>query len=324
MNKTKRLFSFIQTLNQYPAISAQELAKKHQISERSVYRYLNELKSIGFSLHQLDGQESLERRHALSPLTFTAIEALSLVAACQSLLSQKGLPYCEPLETSLQKVIGALSSVEDKRSFRRLETRFTYLSNTLRDHDPWQEIIHTINDSIRKNRTIAAVYDSASANQTTERCLDPYHIFFRDGNLYLAAFCHKRKMVCSFRIDRFKNIKLTQSEFTKEPSFNIDDYLGTSWGVWRGDKEISISFLVHPPASRIFRESTFHASQQIQELDDGKILCNITTYHTPEIITWLLGWGSQIRVLEPPELVNEIKRELKSAYEDYGSGTLEG
>lgn len=317
MNKTKRMFSIIQALNQYPAASARELAERHNMSERSVYRYLHELKALGFRIQQAGNPQELLLKHTLTPLTFSAAEALSLVAACQSLLSQKGLPYREPLHTALHKVEGALASVEDKRAFYRLQPRFTHLTDSLRDHTPWQEIIETISDCIRKNRTITAIYDSFTTSRITERDLDPYDLFFRDGNLYLAAYCHNRRNVCSFRIDRIKRAKAVNGSFVRDPGFSLNEYLGASWGVWRGNTEITIKFIAYPPASRLFRESAYHNTQHIEELDDGKILCTVTTYDTPEIKSWLLSWGSQVYVIEPDKLVKEIADELRESLHYY-------
>lgn len=317
LNKTKRMFGILQALNQSPATSARELAERHNMSERSVYRYLHELKALGFRIQQAGDSRELLLKHALTPLTFSAVEALSLVAACQSLMSQKGLPYCEPLKTALQKVEGALASVEDKREFYCLQPRFTQLTGSPRDHTPWQHIIKIINDCIRKNRTITANYDSFSTGQITQRSLDPYDIFMRDGNLYLAAYCHIRQEVCTFRVDRFKQVQALSGSFARSPGFSLDKYLGASWAVWRADTEITIKFIVYPPASRLFRESSYHYTQHIEELDDGEILCSITTYDTPEIKSWLLSWGSQIRVLEPAGLVIALTQELAGALSRY-------
>ncbi|MBT9148047.1 MAG: hypothetical protein DDT32_01816 [Syntrophomonadaceae bacterium] len=246
MNKTKRMFSILQFLNQSPAISAKELAENHNMSERSIYRYLSELKALGFRIHHACKPEELSLKHTLTPLTFTASEVLSLVAACQSLLTQKGLPYCAPLESALQKAEGALASVEDKRVFYRLHPRFTHIANSLRDYTPWENIIATINDCIRKNRILSARYDSFTTNQITEWHLDPYDLFLQDGNLYLAAFCHSRQKVCSFRVDRFKQVKLTSKTFIRVPNFTLNVYLGSSWGVWRSDTEITVRFIIYP------------------------------------------------------------------------------
>lgn len=313
MNKTMRIFSIVQTLNQEPGTSAHELAVKHGISERSVYRYLKELKVMGFVLHPVDNEEGDMRKRALAPLTFTGAEALAFVAACQSLLSQQGIPFCSSLKTALQKVEGALCSWEDKRTYLRMQSHFTYLNATLRDHTPWQDIIETINTSIRRNRTITAIYDSFSADEVTERLMDPYDLFFRDGNLYLAAYCHKRQSVCNFRIDRFKGIKSVNGQFVRDHSFNLKEFLGSSWRVWHGSQKATVKFIVYPPASRFFRESTYHDSQKTEELEGGQVLCSLTVYITPEIKSWLLSWGKQIKLLEPLELVEKIKDELRES-----------
>jgi predicted DNA-binding transcriptional regulator YafY len=177
--------------------------------------------------------------------------------------------------------------------------------------------LHWNHNCIRRSKTITVIYDSFSADEVTERLMDPYDVFFSDGNLYLAAYCHKRQSVCNFRIDRFKEIKSINGTFVRDSGFNLNEFLGPSWRVWHGAKKATVKFIVYPPASRFFRESAYHNSQRTEELEDGKLLCALTVYITPEIKSWLLSWGKQVKLLEPFELVEEIKDELRESLEIY-------
>jgi predicted DNA-binding transcriptional regulator YafY len=318
MNKTERIIKVILALSQNPAASAPELAGQLQVSERSVYRYLNDIKRLGFPLHTFKDAESGLRRHYLTPLTFTASEALAIIAAGQSLLSQDGLPLCDDLGTALLKVKAAICSIEDKRTFYRLEPRFTYLSEKIRDYTPWQGLIQQIIECIYHCRSITVVYDSFSSDEVTERIIDPYDLYWNKGNLYLAAYCHKHNDMRSFRIDRFCAIKKVGERFTRDPEFHLNEYLGPSWRVYRGNEDvIKVKILVYPPAARLFRETHYHDTQELEELEDGKLSCTFKVPDTPEFRTWLLGWGSQVEVVEPPELREGVKEELVKSVQLY-------
>lgn len=319
VNKVQRFVNIINILNHSNGLSAKDIASRLDICERTAYRHLRELRALGYPVHPSRDPETNKRKHLLTPVSFTGAEALALASASQSLLNQSGLSLCQELKSALRKVESVILSGEDTQTYRRLKPHFTYLSERLRDYSPWQEMIATVNESMRRHRCLSAVYDSFSGGKVSERLLDPYELFWGDGNLYLAAFCHSRLHVCTFRIDRFKSVKALAKTFTRDPAFDLAGYLSSSFSVWSGTDEITIRFHVYPPSSRFFRESCYHHSQHIEELPEGNIICTLTVNDSPEIKSWLLSWGKQIEVLEPQKLREEIKQELQAGLERYYS-----
>ncbi len=318
MSKTDRIVEILLILSKNPGVTAPELAQKLQVTERSVYRYLAELKEKGYLIRNIKDTDSASRKYYLTPLSFTGAEALAMISSGKAFISQEGLPLCQDLKTALEKVEAAIFAVEDKRMFCHLQARFTYLSNKMRDYSPWEDKITIINKAIRRSRSITIVYDSFSSGEVRERIIDPYDLYWSDGNLYLAAFCHKNKKMRTFRIDRFKAIKEIGDRFNRCPEFNLNDFLSSSWRVYRGGEEIKVKLLVYPPATRLFQESSYHDSQKLQKLQDGKMHCFLTVPNTPEFRSWLLGWGKQVEVVEPLPLREEIRKELQESLGRYG------
>lgn len=318
MGKADRLIEIITTLASHPATSAGELADKLNISERSVYRYLSDLRRLGYFLRSSRDQESGLSKHSLTPLTFTAEEALTVASACQAFLSQEGLPFEESLERALIKIKSAISPHDERRTFFRLEPRFTHLTNKLRDYSPWLQQINLLQECIRHSRTAIVIYSSHSSGKRTERKMDPYDFFWSEGDLYIAAYCHKNGSIRNFKINRFHKVKKTADKFQRDYDFSLSNYLGSSWRVWRGDEVVSIKLLVYPPASDLFRESKFHSSQSIRELPGNTIKCSLETYDSPETRSWLLSWGKSVQVLEPLELREAMLNELKESLIVYG------
>lgn len=58
------------------------------------------------------------------------------------------------------------------------------------------------------------------------------------------------------------------------------------------------------------KERCWHPSQKNKKLKDGSLELAFEVAGTKEIKTWILGFGSLAKVLEPAALVKEIKADL--------------
>jgi proteasome accessory factor B len=64
-------------------------------------------------------------------------------------------------------------------------------------------------------------------------------------------------------------------------------------------------------------ERRWHPSQKNKKHKDGSLELAFEVAGTKEIKTWIMGFGSLAKVLEPGELVKEIKEELEKALKSY-------
>lgn len=65
------------------------------------------------------------------------------------------------------------------------------------------------------------------------------------------------------------------------------------------------------------KERRWHASQKNKKLKDDSLELVFEVAGTKEIKTWIMGFGSLARVLEPAPLVNEIKDDLGKSLKAY-------
>lgn len=317
MSKSERIIDLLCLMNQKPGLTVKEMAAHMETTERTVYRYLKDIKEYGYQLYKNEDPRSSLQRYKLAPLKFTGSEAVALVNTCRPHLKQKGLPLSRDLESAVEKIKSAICPREGLEHFYKMQPLYTNMGTVLRDHSPWEEIITTIEESMKENCTINVVYDSFSSEISRDRPLDPYQLFWHSGNLYLAAYCHRREEIRSFRVDRFLSVDKTGQKFTRDGSFDLENYLDGSWKIYRGMEEINLKIFVYPAASRLFRESAYHPTQQNNELPDDCLECTFTVTNTPELRSWLLSWGSMVVVQEPEEMREEMKRELERSLGNY-------
>ena len=55
-------------------------------------------------------------------------------------------------------------------------------------------------------------------------------------------------------------------------------------------------------------ETVWHPSQVIENHGDGSVIMTLRVFNTFELVTWILGWGEKVEVLEPKILRDEVFR----------------
>jgi predicted DNA-binding transcriptional regulator YafY len=139
---------------------------------------------------------------------------------------------------------------------------------------------------------------------------------FRQGVWYLIAFCHWRKKIKIFRVDRIKEITISNDTFETPSDFSLSAYMGKSWQIVRG-KDQAIKVKIYPPISRWVREEIRHPTQKIEELFDGSIIFSAEVSGLIEVKKWILGMGSSAQVLAPQILRKEIQEEIEGMERRY-------
>jgi proteasome accessory factor B len=65
------------------------------------------------------------------------------------------------------------------------------------------------------------------------------------------------------------------------------------------------------------RARVWHASQQLRDEQDGRLLLTMNVCHDWALRSWILGWGPFARVVSPAPLASAIRTDLESARGQY-------
>jgi len=179
-----------------------------------------------------------------------------------------------------------------------------------KEYGKFKEILNRVNDAAINRKSIEIVYYTMSRKKETRRRVDPYRIWFFNGTFYLIGLCHMRYEVRIFALDRIKMLHQTKETFEVPEDFSLEDFMGPSFGVYRGEP-VHIKVWFHPDIAGYIREKIWHESQKIHPEDDGSIIFEAEVAGTNEIRFWIMTWGSKAEVLEPASLREEIRVELE-------------
>jgi predicted DNA-binding transcriptional regulator YafY len=144
-----------------------------------------------------------------------------------------------------------------------------------------------------------------------ERETDPYALIHVGDAWYLTAYCHMRRGIRIFRLDRIDDLVLLATTFTRPADFRAG----------QRPKELRpIMVRVHFDAdvARWVREAPSFFTVSMEDTPDG-LLVMLQTRHERDVLQWLLGWGRAVHVLEPASLQRLIAEEARAVWQAHQS-----
>jgi predicted DNA-binding transcriptional regulator YafY len=157
-----------------------------------------------------------------------------------------------------------------------------------------------------ERRTVRIRYHSFHSDEESDRTVEPYHLTYFNGGLYLVAYCHLRKAVRIFAVERVRALDLLKTKFMPPADFDVARYLNNALGILRGDL-VTVRVAFARAVARYIRERLWHPSQQFRDLSDGRLEVTLKVADTLEVRRWILGYGVQAEVFEPASLREALR-----------------
>ncbi|SBT17926.1 Bifunctional ligase/repressor BirA [Marinomonas gallaica] len=199
MRKSDRLFQLTNILRKHQPVTAKTLAEKLGVSERTIYRYMDDLSVSGVPVYGEAGVGySLSEGYELPPLTLTAQELEALVSGVNFVAALTTDSFSQSAQSLLAKIEAALpehiSQTDDKRIVR---------TPVLAAREENRSIWGRLHTTIQSQGQITLQYQSANES-VTQRAIYPLGLFYWGGKWTLGAWCFKRHAYRDFRIDRIQ------------------------------------------------------------------------------------------------------------------------
>lgn len=283
-------------------------------NSRTVRRDLEALETVGFPLvtDRVNGQTRwrlMEGFRDIPALGFSATELMALIFSRNLLRPLEGTEIQASLSSALNKAAVALPP-QGHEYVRAMEKVFSVGLGPHKTYQQHRKTIDLITQAIDKARTTQIRYYSASRNTTTRREVDPYRLWYAAGGLYLIAYCHLRKDVRMFAVERIRSITLTDHPYQLPLGFNVEEYVQDALMVMRG-RRVDVELLFSRAAAAWAKDKVWHTSQEVSLLKDGRLRMTMKVADTTELVGWVLSFGSQVRVVRPEALREKVKEEAK-------------
>jgi predicted DNA-binding transcriptional regulator YafY len=297
-------------------ISAQALADQVGVSKRTVYRDLAAMElDAGLPIWADKGRFGLESGAFLPPLALTLGEATTFFLAARVLAKAS-----DERDTELISAYVKLGEILPPVLAEHLrETLDAYASTP--GNERFTRVFRVLTEAWAERRVVEieygpGVYDPAKGARRTR--VRPYAIepSGLTRALYLIGFDEDRGARRTFKVERILNASLTPETFTGS-SATIAQELRSAWDVISDEPLVRVVIRFSPDVAARVAETSWHPTQETEPGRDGSLRWNAHVSGVREIRSWILGWGADAQVLEPPELRDQIRGELERAAERY-------
>lgn len=220
MRRADRLFQIIQNLHHDRVITAQRLAQELEVSERTIYRDIQDLSLSGVPIMGEAGQGyRILRGYQLPPLMFTEeeLEALLLGARMVRVWTDKGL--ARAAHQALQKIEHI---IPDKLKPELARQEMVVPDFPMEGQAGEQLMI--VRRAIKNQHKISFRYkrkDSEKSNRTVQ----PLGLFYWGKVWTLVAWCELRDAFRNFRLDRMTKIEEHKEKFEIIEGRSLQDFL---------------------------------------------------------------------------------------------------
>jgi proteasome accessory factor B len=302
-------------------VTIDALAGELDVTTRTIRRDLAALQEAGFPLYdehdddgrarwRLDGQvlKGVETG-------FTLAELCALYLSRNLLESVAGTPFQRDLTLAFGR-LGKMLSPRMRQFLDRLPSVLAAKPGPrARGGDSSADIVARLLEATLHFRVATMRYHSVSSARVKDYLVHPYRLAFAQGGLYLLAYVPEYDDVRTFAVDRIASVSLEKQTFTPKKAI-ADDVFANSLGVNTGPAarvEIEFDSRVAP----YVRARVWHASQQIREGVDGRLVLAMDVCHDWALRSWILSWGPFAKVATPAALAKELRNDLQAATEKY-------
>ena len=204
MRRADRLFQIVQHLRGGRLTTASELARRLEVSPRTIYRDVADLMANGVPI---DGEAGLgymmRDGYDLPPLMFTRAEVTALVAGARLIRAWGGAAMALGAENALDKIESILpaDALEKARSVHVYAMAPDAMDDVLRQR------LDALETHIEKQVRLKIDYTDKNG-ALTDRVVRPLGIWFWGAVWTLVAWCEFRDDFRMFRVDRITDMTM--------------------------------------------------------------------------------------------------------------------
>lgn len=229
--------------------------------------------------------------------------------------------FISPKKTkSLVYKIGSLMSEEQEEKLRRQ----VYVNSSVKcSNEELYDVISALSDAIEKKLQVQFEYSKRKLEKRFVRrftartfVVNPYALIWSNDHYYLVCNNPKYNNLMHVRLDRISNIRLTDTPYRHFSSvsaykdkFDSADYSNKLFNMFSGEQgEIKLRC-----NNRLIDDILERFGENVPLMIDGddNFIVRATVELSEGLVSWIMQFGTDMKVLEPVELKNAVREKAK-------------
>lgn len=301
--KADRLISILMLLQLHKQLTASDLAKRLEVSVRTIYRDIESLSSLGIPIFTDRGTNGGIRllgdyKTSLSGINKNEIYSLFLPSG-DKILEDLGI---EKLKGStILKILGD-SSIDQIKEVENIQN-YIYIDMNTWNKNPVninKDILFILQKGIWNSNILKIIY--RKINETKEVILKPFGLVCKRGTWYVIG--ENNDIIKTYKVSSIESAILEKEKFDRPKDFNLENYWKCSTSKFRDlVPKYNFTFKVNPCIINHIKSRPFIT---ILKEDGNYIDINFDSLF--QGIEFAFGYGKNIEIIHPIEAVDEIKR----------------
>ena len=309
MSKTERLYHLHNILNaRRTPISRHQLMEELGCSQATLYRLINELRDyLGAPIEQDEESRfyydrSLAGHFELPGIWISPQELQALLTAQQVLGNvQPGL-----LEDELGNLQGRIANLLTDKGVEMDGGRSRIHIHQAAGRPVPARMFQDVLQALLQRHRLQIRYHGRGSDEVTERAVSPERLTYYRNAWYLDAWCHLRKGLRSFALERIRDQQLQDEPARDVTPEELAQHYDQSYGIFSGQAEDSAELKFSPRMARWVADEQWHPDQSSEWQEDGSYLLSVPFSNARELVMDILRFGPEVEVMGPESLRRSV------------------
>lgn len=311
--RADRLLSAVMLLQAHGRMSGRELAKRLEVSMRTLHRDMDALSSAGvpvFALRGARGGWQLDEDWRTQVPGLDEAELRALLMAQPRVMGDARLAAAA--ESALSKLLASLpNSLREKAA--SIQQRLFVDTTGWRGTPENLSMLPIVQDAVSRDRKLTIRY-AKNSREREDRLVDPLGLVAKSGTWYLVA--KTPAGLRTFRVSRIEEAKLLYQRCERPRDFDLAKYWRSSAQRFReGWPHFDAVLRLHPESAKQMKRWHMAEENGSGPNAEGWITMNVRFDDEEQACFLVLAQGSRVDVLEPQRLRERIAAELTAALE---------
>jgi proteasome accessory factor B len=266
------------------------------------------------------------KRFKMPEVRLTADEISALVLAASVAHAMPGGTYPKIVDLALKKLAFDLPELPDTptefpRPANNSPTVLVHFPEKLVARPELAEIYATLEGATRFHKRVTLTYQTATTGLTSRRDLDPYAMVYREGAWLVVGWCHLRREVRSFRVDRIREAvmapKPKSPDFERPVNFDVKAYATRSPWTFTSEPPEEVQLAVLAAGAEVLNED--FGATAVKRVDGERTLVTFDCTNPEFAASRVLAAKGAIQVIRGEKLRARIAAELEAIDERYAT-----
>jgi len=313
MSRSDPLILLLKVLRQLQAChtatlgaTLEELAEACEVSSRTIRRKLKALADAGIPIEEaIDGERRKRYKvdATLMPVahvSFEPLEAAALFVADGMMAAMEGLPLAKEARAALEKASEGVP-IPFRAELQELLDALHGSIQGQHEYAPFGRRFVDLIDAIAERWPVEIEYRSLSGSGEAKRHLiHPHLVHCQAGTVYVVARKPGVTRFLTFALDRIEAVHVRDEEsFERVSDFDAKSFVAESFNGYHEGEVVDVRLRFDAPVAKVIRERSWHASQELFDLDDGGVEVRFRTAGPQGVLHCAKSFLPHVRILSP-------------------------